>query len=148
MKKLCFILPALLLVACSSHATVQPAAPSLVQEVVAPVPVETAATPVTIELSNSRKLQAVACKDDLDCFRKVTGLCPNGYSGGHMLQGENERRVAIAFECITDAQKSQMEEQKRQQAEEEKAWRAARDAEMQKRQQELNKKTPARKPSK
>lgn len=148
MKKLCFILPALLLCACSSHAVVQPVAPSLVQETAAPVPVETTVTPVTIELSNSRKLQAVACKDDLDCFTKLTGLCPNGYTGGHPLVAENERRVAIAFECITDEQKAQMAEQKRQQAEEEKAWRAERAAEMQKRQNELNKKTPARKPAK
>jgi len=115
-----------------------------VQETSAPTPsVETAVAPVTIELSNSRKLQAVACKDDLDCFTKLTGLCPNGYEGGHPLVAENNRRVAIAFECITDEQRVQNETHKRDEEAQEKVWRAERAAEMQRRQDELKK--PAKK---
>lgn len=150
MNKLCFVLPALLLAACSPRAAVQPVTPALVQETAPPPPppVETVATPVTIELSNSYKIQAVSCKDDLDCFQKLTGLCPNGYTNARQLMAENQRRVAITFHCVTDTEKAEAAaEQVRRDAEQE-AWEAQRAAELQKRQEELKNKSPAKKSSK
>lgn len=149
MNKICFILPALLLCACSGGHAVSLATPAsaapVVQDLPPPPPREDVVTPVTIELSNSRKLQAVACKDDLDCFTKLTGLCPNGYEGGHPLVAENNRRVAVAFECITDEQKAKNEARKRDEEAQEKVWQARRAAELKEYQDEQNKKKPAKK---
>lgn len=89
---------------------------------------QTITSPITVEASNNQKIQVMPCHDELDCMQKVTGICPNGYNGGQRLTAENNRKVGIAFKCITDEEKAQ---QIKAEAEE-KAWRAAREQEMQK----------------
>lgn len=60
--------------------------------------------PVKVEMSNSNMAQAVACSDDFDCLKRMTGMCKNGYAGSKMLLGTNESRVGVVFKCITDEQ--------------------------------------------
>lgn len=68
---------------------------------------EATVVPSEIELRNGQKANVIACHDDMDCYKKVTGLCVNGYSGAQMLVAENDRRVGIMYVCITNEQKAE-----------------------------------------
>lgn len=69
--------------------------------VVTPVAV---AAPVTVETNEKLEVTAMPCTDDLDCAKKITGFCVNGFSGTRSLQAENGRRVGIMVHCVTDAE--------------------------------------------
>lgn len=108
MKYFTALVAALALCGCSHKATVaHPATP------VAP-------TAIAVELRGGDKEQALVCTDDLDCLKKLTGFCPNGYSGSRNLHAENDRVVGVLFHCVTDEDKAQeaaaaaAEEQERQ----------------------------------
>jgi hypothetical protein len=103
-------------------------------------------SPITIELAHQREAQIIRCSDEVDCFQKLTGLCPNGYNGGQTLHAGNDRVVGTVFRCITDEEKAegvrQQAEADRQQAE----WEANRAAQAQKdAAQQAAKKHPAKK---
>ena len=70
-----------------------------VAPVVAPI-----AAPITVETNDKLMVTALPCTDDLDCAKKITGLCSNGFNGTRSLQAENSRRVGIMVRCITDAE--------------------------------------------
>jgi hypothetical protein len=97
---------------------------------VAPVvaPVAAVAAPITVETNEKLEVTALPCTDDLDCAKKITGLCSNGFSGTRSLQAENSRRVGIMVRCITDAEVAQQKAEEaawKQQVAERAAARAA-----------------------
>lgn len=82
-------------------------------------PVTVVAAPVSVEVAEKQVVTAIPCTDDLDCMKKVTGFCANGYMGTRSLQAENGRRVGILLHCTTDEEvTARKAEEARQEAEE------------------------------
>lgn len=95
----------------------------------APAPVVVApvvAAPVSVETNDKLMVTALPCTDDLDCAKKITGLCSNGFSGTRSLQAENSRRVGIMVRCITDAEVAEQAAEEARQKAAEAAWQQAR----------------------
>lgn len=122
MKYFVPLFAALALCGCAHKASVAPATPAAPQS-------------IAVELANSDKEQALVCSDDLDCLKRLTGFCTNGYSGSRNLHSENGRVVGVLFHCITDEEK---QEAAQEEAEED-AQRAAAVQEMQRRAEEQKK---------
>lgn len=91
----------------------QSASPSVIHfesgETVVDARVVESELPITVELARGRKAQALRCNDELACFQKLTGVCPNGYTGGETLSGKDHSVVAILFRCITNEEKAEMD---------------------------------------
>ena len=99
--------------------------------VAAPVPVLPAQSPVVaesdpvdIELARGLHAQAVRCTSELNCFQKLSGLCPNGYVGGQTLS-DGTRVVGTLFKCISDEEKAAEAQRQAQDRAQEAAWKAA-----------------------
>ena len=83
------------------------------------------AVPVLIELPGKSQASAMPCKDDLDCYTKLGGLCTNGYQGGRMLQAENGRRVGVLYRCISDVEVAEAKAAEEQEKLQERAFQEA-----------------------
>jgi hypothetical protein len=85
------------LCACATATPPVPIVPPAPFAVVTPVP-------ATFEVEGREKHMATAipCTDDLDCAKKVTGFCANGFGGTVSLQAEHGRRVGIVVYCMSD----------------------------------------------
>lgn len=65
--------------------------------------------PITVELAHGRKAQVLRCTDELDCYQKLSGVCPNGYNGGQTLAGKDHSIVGTIFRCVTNEEKAEMD---------------------------------------
>jgi hypothetical protein len=122
MSKLFAVLFATSLCACASV----PAPKSVVVEPPVKEP-----SPLTVELRDGEGTASVfRCTDELDCMKKLTGVCANGFHGGHVLHAGNDRVVGTLFKCITDEEKAEHAAREAREAAEEKAWEEARAAKL------------------
>jgi hypothetical protein len=76
---------------------------------------------INIELPRQREAQVMRCSNELDCFQKLTGFCPNGYTGGQTLNAGSDK-AGMLFKCISDEEKAATKLAEDRQAAEMKAY--------------------------